>query len=59
MKVKNLQIKYGDNIVIDNVTFDVENGEILGVLGKNGVGKTTLLNAIVGIKKNLEVRFHF
>lgn len=33
------------------MSFQGKDGEILGILGKNGVGKTTLLNAIVGLKR--------
>lgn len=50
MKAENIQIKYGDKIVVDNLSFDIGAEEILGILGKNGTGKTTLLSAIVGLK---------
>lgn len=42
---------YNENVVLDNITFDVHQGDYLGVLGPNGGGKTTLLKIIVGLLK--------
>lgn len=43
LSVYNLNKKYGSNIVLDNINFEIESGKIYGLLGRNGVGKTTLL----------------
>ncbi len=43
MKIDSLNFSYKEKPVIDNMTFEVEPGEVLGVLGPNGCGKTTLL----------------
>ena len=51
LQVQNVRISYNTNEVLHDLSFQGKNGEILGILGKNGVGKTTLLNAIVGLKK--------
>lgn len=51
LQVQNVRISYNTNEVLRDLSFQGKNGEILGILGKNGVGKTTLLNAIVGLKK--------
>lgn len=42
---------YEDLTVLDNVTFDIKKGEMFGIVGRNGVGKTTLLRLISGIYK--------
>lgn len=48
IEVKNLTKKYGSKKVLDNISFKVENGEVLGFLGPNGAGKSTTLNIITG-----------
>jgi ABC-2 type transport system ATP-binding protein len=44
--VKNLSKSYGDALAVDNITFEVHSGEILGFLGPNGAGKTTSMRMI-------------
>lgn len=46
LSIKNLQISYNKNSIIENLSLNIEEGEILGILGKNGAGKTTLFNAL-------------
>ena len=48
IEVKNLTKRYGSNIALDNISFSVEEGNILGFLGPNGAGKTTTMNIITG-----------
>lgn len=48
IEVKNLVKKYGDFTPVDDLSFIVENGEILGFLGPNGAGKSTTMNMITG-----------
>ena len=49
IEIKNVTKKYGENIALNNVSFDVNDGEIFAFIGHNGAGKTTLIKAIVGI----------
>lgn len=51
IKVKNLNKSYGKLQALDNLSFDVEEGEILGLLGPNGSGKTTTINCILSLLK--------
>ena len=49
LAVNELQAWYGESHVLHGVTFDVQPGEVVTLLGRNGVGKTTTLKAIMGI----------
>src|SRR5690554_6038400 len=46
LQVENLRKDYGDNLAVDDVSFEVLEGEIFGILGPNGAGKTTTLEMI-------------
>lgn len=48
LNVKNLTKKFGNFIAVDNVSFELKEGEILGFLGPNGAGKTTTLQMLTG-----------
>lgn len=47
LNIKNLTYSIGDKTILDNISFSVSSGEVVAVVGKNGVGKTTLLNNIL------------
>ena len=49
IEIKNVTKKYGNKVALDDVSFDVNDGEIFAFIGHNGAGKTTLIKAIVGI----------
>jgi len=51
LEVKNLDVFYGDMIIIQNLSINVDKGEVVGIFGPNGHGKTTLLKAISGLIK--------
>ncbi|GLT11957.1 ABC transporter ATP-binding protein [Sulfitobacter porphyrae] len=46
LSVKNVQLKFGGLVALDNVSFDVKKGEIFTLIGPNGAGKTTVFNLI-------------
>lgn len=48
VEVKNLTKRYGKNLAVDNISFSVKTGEVLGFLGPNGAGKSTTMNMITG-----------
>ncbi len=51
VEVKNLTVKFGGLLALDDVSFDIKRGEILGLIGPNGAGKTTCFNAMTGVYK--------
>jgi branched-chain amino acid transport system ATP-binding protein len=60
LAVNDLEAWYGESHILHGVTFEVPHGEVVTLLGRNGVGKTTTLKAIMGIVENRtgSVRFH-
>lgn len=48
LEVKNLVKKFGGFIAVNNISFDLKEGEILGLLGPNGAGKTTTIQMLLG-----------
>lgn len=49
LEARNLRFSYGENTVIDDVSFNLAPGEMLGILGPNGSGKSTLLRLLSGV----------
>lgn len=54
IRIENLGFSYGKVPVLKNITMNLESGKIYGLLGENGVGKTTLLTLLCGLKKTTE-----
>lgn len=48
IEVKNVTKKYGSTIAVDDISFEVKDGEVVGFLGPNGAGKSTTMNMITG-----------
>lgn len=48
IEVKNVTKKYGKAVAVDNISFTINEGEIIGLLGPNGAGKSTTMNMITG-----------
>lgn len=49
LSVKDYSLEYNGNIILDKVSFELEKGRILGIIGPSGAGKTSLIKALVGI----------
>ena len=49
VQVRNLTKRFGDFTAVDNISFDIHEGEILGLLGPNGAGKTTTIHMLLGL----------
>ena len=54
IQINNLGFSYGVDPVLKNITMNLEPGRIYGLLGENGVGKTTLLTLLAGLKKPMQ-----
>ena len=59
LRVKNIDVAYGDVQVLYDVSLDIAQGELVAVIGANGAGKTTLLRAISGVLKPRNGSIHF
>ena len=49
LSVEKLSFKFGKKIILDNFNLNLNSGQILGLLGPNGVGKSTIFNLIIGL----------
>ncbi len=54
IEIKNVSKKYGNFIAVDNISFNIKKGEIVGLLGPNGAGKSTTMNMITGFIEQTE-----
>tara|TARA_B100001057_G_scaffold16941_1_gene15798 strand:- start:5184 stop:5960 length:777 start_codon:yes stop_codon:yes gene_type:complete len=51
LKLEKISLHFGNRKILENLTFNLNQGEILGLLGPNGVGKSTIFNIIIGLLK--------
>ena len=56
IELKNVTKKYGKVVAVDNISFSIEEGEIVGLLGPNGAGKSTTMNTITGFIEQTQER---
>lgn len=52
LTVRNLSVTYGTKEAVDNISFSVEEGNVIGLLGANGAGKSSTIAAVLGIEKS-------
>ena len=50
LEVSDVSIRYAGHMAVDRINFDVQEGDLLGIVGPNGAGKTTLFRAIIGLQ---------
>ena len=51
IEFENVSLSYGNRLILDNLNFKINEGQIFGMLGPNGVGKSTIFNLITGLIK--------
>ena len=51
IEFENVSLSYGNRLILDNISFKINEGQIFGMLGPNGVGKSTIFNLITGLVK--------
>jgi len=49
IEFQNISLSYGNRLILDNISFKIHKGQIFGMLGPNGVGKSTIFNLITGL----------
>ena len=49
IEFENVSLSYGNRLILDNINFKINEGQIFGMLGPNGVGKSTIFNLITGL----------
>ena len=59
LQVRDLAIGYDDEVLLDEIAFDVQRGEVFAILGGSGSGKSTLLRTLIGLQEPLQGRVHF
>ena len=56
LSVKNLNVSYGDILVVRDVSLEVEEGEVVGIVGESGCGKSTMLHALMQLDPNISAK---
>jgi ABC-2 type transport system ATP-binding protein len=52
ISIKSIKTSYNKKTIIDNISFDVQKGDVFGLIGINGAGKTTLIRSLLGLAKH-------
>ena len=59
LEIKSLNTYYGESHILRDVDLNVKSGEMVCLIGRNGVGKTTLLKSLIGLLKQKKRRYLF
>ena len=51
LEVEDLSVSFNGHLAVDHISFEVQEGDLLGIIGPNGSGKTTLFRAILGLQQ--------
>ena len=51
LKLQNISLSFEKRLILENISFEINQGEIFGMLGPNGVGKSTIFNLVTGLIK--------
>ena len=55
LTIQNLTKSYGANIAVNDISFRIDSGEVVGFLGPNGAGKSTTMKIITQVRKSLRI----
>src|SRR5436305_3996821 len=59
LQIQNLSVSYGETLILRNIDLEVQPGEVVCLMGRNGVGKTTLIKSIMGLLRPSAGSIHF
>ena len=59
LSLENINVSYGNTPILRNINLSLDEGEIVGIMGRNGVGKTTLMKAVIGLLSPDEGAIHY
>src|SRR5437763_4351346 len=59
LKIEKLSVSYGETLILRDVNLEVGAGQMVCLMGRNGVGKTTLLKSVMGLLRPMSGRVHF
>ncbi len=59
LTIKDLEVAYGDAVILRDIELEVNQGEIVALVGSNGAGKTTLLRTVSGLHRAQSGSIHF
>ena len=59
LRVDNINVQYGEGHILRHVSLDVQGGQVLCLMGRNGVGKTTTLKRIIGLLRSRTGKIEF
>jgi len=59
LSLENIHVSYGNTPILRNINLSLDEGEIVGIMGRNGVGKTTLIKAVIGLLSPDEGAIHY
>ena len=59
IKVENVDLGYDNHVVVENLSFNIAEGDYLCVVGENGSGKSTLMKTLLGLNSTLKGKIEF